>query len=299
MLLTFFIFTLIFFLYFHIMDQYKKSEDLEIYETDYQSNAELQKVCSIRQPILFDFVSIYPEFFENKDKIIKTIEDKEIKVKDTDDYWIPNQKSVDYISLSYQSFNQLITTDTKAHYFTENNTDISELAGELSNIDSYLKPHFVVQKNYDLLTGSANCTTPFRYHTNERSYCIVLSGSATIRLTPWKSRKFLDEKKDYYNYEFWSLIKRSDHSPIKTVDCIVPSGKILYLPPYWWYSITFSKDTMIASISYNSLANIASNLPAIFRYYLQFHNTNKKVLTTISNEPEENIEEDTNNDSSE
>lgn len=42
-LITFLIFILILFLYIHINDQYKKSEDLEIYEMDYTSNMELQK----------------------------------------------------------------------------------------------------------------------------------------------------------------------------------------------------------------------------------------------------------------
>ena len=253
---------------------------------DYQSNIELQKACSIRQPILFNFSSVYPDIFDNIDNIIESISDKEVKVKDTNDYWIPGQKSIDYITLSYQSFSNLIKSDTNAHYFTENNTDLPELNGELSEIDRFLKPYFIVQSKYDVLTGSVNCTTPFRYHTNERSFFIVLSGSATIQLTPWKSRKFLDEKKDYYNYEFWSPVQPNTSLQIRMIDCIVPSGKILYIPPYWWYSITFSKDTVIASISYNSAMNIASNLPSICRYYLQFHNTNKKVLSSITNEVE-------------
>jgi len=267
------------------MDQYKKSEDLEIYELDYQSNIELQKACSIRQPILFDFRPVYPDLFENSEKIIDMIKDKEVKVKDTNDYWIHEQQSVDYITLSYQSFHQLITSDTNAHYFTENNTDIYEC----SEVDPFLKPYFIIQTKYDIITGSANCITPFRYHTNERSYFVVLSGSATIRLTPWKSRKFLDEKKDYYNYEFWSPI---DPSQIRSIDCIVPSGKVLYIPPYWWYSITFSKNTIISNISYNSAMNIASNLPVICRYYLQFHNTNKKVLSSITNHVEDEVEDE-------
>jgi hypothetical protein len=224
--------------------------------------------------------------------MIASIGNKEVKVKDTDDYWIPNQKSVDYITLSYQSFNHLMTSDTNAHYFTENNTDIPEIAGELSEVDRFLKPYFIVQSKYDLVSGSVNCTTPYRYHTNERLYFIVLSGCATLQLSPWKSRKILDEQKDYYNYEFWSPIRPTTSSHIKTVECIVPSGKALYIPPYWWYSITFSKDTNIACISYNSAMNIVSNLPAICRYYLQFHNTNKKVLMTISNDVEVEINDE-------
>ena len=36
------------------MTQFKKSEDLEIYEMDYSTNAHLQDVCDVRQPVLFN-----------------------------------------------------------------------------------------------------------------------------------------------------------------------------------------------------------------------------------------------------
>jgi len=281
------------------MDQYKKSEDLEIYETDYHSNAELQKVCSIKQPIIFDFASVCPEFYEQIDsnKIRNWMGHTEVTVKDTDDYWIPDQTSVDSVTLSYASFDQLSGTDTKAHYFTENNCDsiheIPEICNEIQRVDEFLKPYFVIQTKYDILSGSNNCTTPFRYHTNERTFFIVVSGSVTVQLTPWKSRKIIKENRDYNNYEFWSPMKPDAINTIPILTCIVPVGQILYLPPYWWYSVRFSKDTILFSVNYNSAANIASNIPAIFRYYLQFHNTSKKVLPTIpqSKIPEEEAEE--------
>ena len=289
MFLTFFIFLLIFFLYFHIMDQYKKGEDLEIYETDYKSNTDLQKICSIRQPIIFDFKSVYPDsLIELNPEIIQNaIGHKEVNVKDTEDYWIPNQNSVDTITLSYTSFDQLAKTDTNAHFFTENNGDIindtPDIIRPLTKIDGYLKPYFVVHTKYDILSGSANCSTPFRYHTNERTFFLAVSGSATIQLTPYKSGKILNEKRSYENYEFWSPIKPGSTNKVPILTCIIPIGQIIYIPPYWWHSIQFSKDTILLSMTYNSAINIASNLPAICRYYLQFHNTSKKVLPPIPN----------------
>ena len=40
------------------MTQFKKSEDLEIYEMDYSTNANLQDVCDVRQPVLFNVKDI-------------------------------------------------------------------------------------------------------------------------------------------------------------------------------------------------------------------------------------------------
>ena len=51
--ITFLIFMIILFLYVHINDQYKKSEDLEIYEMDYISNSELQTGQVVGKIIFF------------------------------------------------------------------------------------------------------------------------------------------------------------------------------------------------------------------------------------------------------
>ena len=51
--LTLFIFLFILILYIYIIDQYKTSDDLEIYEFDYKNNSHLQEACDVRQPMLF------------------------------------------------------------------------------------------------------------------------------------------------------------------------------------------------------------------------------------------------------
>ena len=45
--------------------QYKKSEDMEIYEMDYISNTQLAEVCCIKQPVLFSYNNINPEFYKS------------------------------------------------------------------------------------------------------------------------------------------------------------------------------------------------------------------------------------------
>ena len=46
------------------MNQYKLSDELEIYEMDYIQNHNLQEVCEMKQPIIFQFEHIHPELFE-------------------------------------------------------------------------------------------------------------------------------------------------------------------------------------------------------------------------------------------
>ena len=58
------IFIILFFFYIHITQQLKRSEDLEIYEMDYSSNENLQEICDIKQPVLFEYKSVTPSFFD-------------------------------------------------------------------------------------------------------------------------------------------------------------------------------------------------------------------------------------------
>ena len=53
--ISFFMFMVVLFLYVHVNHQYKKSQDLEIYELDYKGIENLQETCDIRRPIVFDF----------------------------------------------------------------------------------------------------------------------------------------------------------------------------------------------------------------------------------------------------
>ena len=74
--------------YIHVTHQYKRSEDLELYELDYKDNQYLQEVCDIKQPAIFNFKDIYPDFYTivNSDNIEEK-ENCEVKIKDIQDYY--------------------------------------------------------------------------------------------------------------------------------------------------------------------------------------------------------------------
>jgi hypothetical protein len=170
----------------------------------------------------------------------------------------------------------------------EDNQDFLEESGLLSDIqelDVFLKPSFSINSKYDLITGSANCITPLRYHTDYRRFLIVASGKMSVKMTPWRSRKHLNPVVDYSNYEFFSKMNPwvpQDNDKIKYLDFEVVAGHVLYIPPFWWYSIKMTTyDTQIVSVSYQTVMNMCSNIPDICRYYLQFHNTKVKISRTL------------------
>lgn len=47
------IFIIVCFCYIHVVNQFKTSEDLEIYEFDYKDNENLQETCNVLQPVIF------------------------------------------------------------------------------------------------------------------------------------------------------------------------------------------------------------------------------------------------------
>lgn len=308
-LITFLIFILILFLYIHINDQYKKSEDLEIYEMDYTSNVELQKICNIKQPVIFEFEKIHPNFFSDIIQF-KKYENNDIQVKDVLDYWNPNILSVDPIILSTSSFRTLVKSDPKSHFFMENNQPFLEesgIASKIGELDEYLKPSFNIHSKYDLIIGSANCVTPMRFHTDYRRFYIVTSGKISVKMASWRSRTYLHPIIDYDNYEFFSKMnvwtsettisetktqstsettisetttqsisetttktnERNDLNKIKFVEFDVHTGYVLYIPPYWWYSIKLHQDAEVVSASYQTLVNVMSNISDISQYYLR------------------------------
>jgi hypothetical protein len=297
------IFLIVLFLYIHIVDQLKKSEDLEIYEMDYSSNNQLQEVCNIRQPVLFEYRDVNPEFFEKTGIEHVSKNNHDVKVKDIDDYHNDTNDNVDYVVLPFQSYHNLITSDPRGKYFTENNQDFLEESGlfdACKENDELLKPTLNMYSKYDICMASKNTITPLRYHTNYRHFVCVNSGKIHIKMAPWKSRKFLHPFKDYENYEFRSPINvwkpqpeyLHDMDKIKFLEFDVNAGYVLYIPPYWWYSIKYSAkpDNLVYSFTYNSVMNCVTNLPHYGLYYLQQHNIKKKIVKTLTIENLEHIE---------
>ena len=282
------LFVIILFIYIHITHQFKRSEELEVYEMDYINNSHLHTVCDIKQPIVFSFNTDFNEKV-NKNNF-NQFNNLDMKIKNINDY---NNNDVDYVILPYQNVTTLFNTDTKGSYFTENNSSFieeSNLIQHFQDTDSYLKPHFTVNTMYDIQSGSKNSYTPLRYHTYYRNFLFVNSGKIRIKFTPWKSKKYLYPIKDYENYEFRSHVDvwntqdkySNEMSKMQFIEIDVLPNHIIYIPSYWWYSIQYIEDnTFVSSFTYNSIMNCISNLNHYTLYLFQQHNTKTKVIKTI------------------
>jgi hypothetical protein len=293
-ILTFVIFTIILFLYVHIVAEYSRSEDLEIYEMDYIDNKQFQEVCNIKQPVLFEFKTVEPRIFQEMTiSILANNTNDEIKIVDSNDYW-KNTDTVDYISVPLQTAHKLMETDINSHFFTEQNglfMDENKFSSKLASLDHYFKPYATIQTKTDFLMGSKHCTLPLRYHTDYRHLLCVASGKIHVKMTPWKSSKYLSPIQDFEKYEFrssinvWNPQQKYMHEmdKIKFLDFDVMSGYVLCIPSYWWYSIKYSDepDTCAFTCTYNTVVNRLAHITDIGRYMLQQQNITKKITKTV------------------
>jgi hypothetical protein len=290
-LITLFVFIVVLFLYVYVMDQFKTGDDLDVYEMDYSSNANLQEMCEIRQPLLFNFNVVEPKFFYDMSPRfnLKYGGSYDVTIKDAHDYYKESGVSIDSVSLSLNSTHQLFDNDKASHFFSEDNSEFLEESGivkPIQDLDEWFKPVFNVHKSYDLLFGSAGSITPLRYHTYYRQFFCVTSGSIKVKMAPWKCAKYLHPINDYENYEFRSPVHplkpqpqfAKDFDKTKFLEFEVQEGYAFYIPPYWWYSVQYSDaNTFITCASYVTAMNCISNLPNLGIHWLQQQNITKKI----------------------
>lgn len=295
-----FIFIFILFLYIHITSQWKTSDDLEVYEADYENPRQLQEVCSVKQPVLFKLLEPEADDVFSKFQALnmEKYDNVDVRIKDSTDYVnCPKEDTaVNYVVMSLRSARRLMTTDTTAKYFSECNHDFLEDSGLdvlVQLVDPYLKPPLCAYVKHDMLLGSPNIKTPLRYRLETHNYIATTKGKIRVKLCPPKYTKVLPVIRDYENYEFrtpvdvWNPKNVDVLSKIKTIDVEVQEGFVLFLPAYWWYSIEFSEDpdTTVLWYSYDILMNIPAQSKHWGLYYLQQSNIKTNPGRPISRNP--------------
>jgi len=300
-IIGFFIFCLVLFIYLHVQFHLKTGEDLEMYEVDQPSKEKLEEICDIRQPVLFNFDCQTIVDTSSKSYITKNYNAFEVKIR--------NIKETDtntelYIPLPLHAADKLFNEDTNSSYLSENNSDFLEETSVGKNLkynDEFLRPYMVSNCNYDIMIGSENVCTPFRYEINYRNFYLLTEGSAQIKLTPPHNIRYLYPNYDYENFEFRSPVNPwtpqpkyiADFDKIKCLEFTLKPGKTLYIPAYWWYSIKFNKNSSISCFNYRTYMNNIAISPYIGMHALQIQNIKRNVVKKACinelNQPQDDI----------
>ena len=274
-LLIILIFIIVLFFYLHIIYHLKKSNDLEVYEINEPTKNELEEICNYRQPVIFDYNSNLSEDINNE-QIITKYSSFDLNVRNVKNN---NTEQELYIPYKVKDLFSVFENDKEGKYITENNEDFISETGIIKYLkynDLLLRPYFMLNNNYDLLSGSNNTRTPFRYKLYYRNFIYVLDGNVKIKLSPPNSSKYLNQINDYDNYEFrtdidvWNDNEKIDK--IKFLEVNLKKNQIIYIPSYWWYSIEYETKSLLINYSYDTYMSMLSITPNILLYYLQAQN---------------------------
>jgi hypothetical protein len=298
-----FIFCLVLFLYLHLQFHLKTSEDIEMYEVDQPSKERLEEICDIRQPVLFDFECDKIVATTNKNYIVNNYSNYEVKIRNVNEN-DPNAEL--YVPLPLHTAVKLFEGDTNSSFITEHNRDFLNETTLLKNFkynDHFLRPYMVSKCSYDILAGSPNVCTPFRYEINYRNYLLLTQGRAQIKLAPPHNIKNLYTEYDYENFEFRSPINpwapqpkyKSAFEKVRCIEFTLLPGKTLFIPAYWWYSIKFiDSNTSISCFHYRTYMNTIAILPYIALNTLQLQNIKRNSAQKSGIQTSENtVLEDT------
>jgi len=239
----------------HIWFQLKTNNELEVYEIAFQKE-KLEEVCNLKQPVLFDY------------------EDPSLEI-DTKEYG-----SFD-VTVCDSNYKKTMVTLEKAmemkHFALCDNEDFLRDTLQYTNTDLLLRPPLVCTMSYDLWMGSDQYTTRLQYHNQFRNYFVVTKGSITVKVTPPRNAKFLNEIKNLETQEFYSTVNPwKEKTKIKFLEITVSKGKMFFLPAYWWYSIRLEKDACVCIFHYRTIMNVAATLPDVCSGWLQRQNARVK-----------------------
>lgn len=285
------IFCTVLFLYLHIYYHLKTSDDLEVYEISSMSKERLEEICDLRQPILFnyDIQKLQPL---NHANILTNYSSFDIKLRNVSNTYSETNsvESELFLPITLKNGIKVLEEDENGKFISENNGDFLEetsLIKSLQTSDEFIRPQMMSSYIYDLIMGSKNATTPFRYDMNYRNYFVVLEGSVKIKMCPPKSGKYLYPIKDYDNFEFrspinpWNVQERyvNDFDKVKCMEVTLEPGKIIFIPAYWWYSLKFDDNTTtVISFKYRTYMNTMAISPNIFISFLQKQNIKHDII---------------------
>ena len=154
----------------------------------------------------------------------------------------------------------------------------------LSNNDLLLRPNFTINRDYDIIFGN-NTVSPLKYEIANRNFLYITEGEVEIKLCVPRDEEYLCLDKDYEYLEYRSLLNpwnpqkeyMDSFNKIRFITLKMSKGDLLYLPPFWLYSIKFITKTIICKFQYTTLINFISCIPEKIMYFLQNQNIEFKT----------------------
>ena len=247
-----------FLIYLHIIKHISCPIFENISQIDFIDNSQIQKICYINKPFIFEYKSFDPSLFNTID-IDNLMSSKYLNVN------IFNTNNNNYV---VKNFNKAIPLFKKhqTKYFTLNNHTFvlnNNILNQFTKLHDNLQPYLTVNTTYDIISGSIFAYTPLKFHSFNHSFMIVIQGKISVKTISYNYAnefdfKFNPETMSYSSpTNIWNF-KNKKNLPV--IDFDVFPGYILYLPSHALYSIKFiEENTLVWSVSYDSLLSYTIN----------------------------------------
>jgi hypothetical protein len=124
-------------------------------------------------------------------------------------------------------------------------------------------------------------------------------------MTPFKNTPllypFYENDRPLYEYrspiDVWASPSppqyKDELATIQFLEFSVPSGSVLYVPPYWWYSFQYEDDrTAIGMITYITAMNAVANTPQHLQHTWTRYNRDQETRKVKVLKREEQISND-------
>lgn len=279
-------------LYFQVVQQLRKGDEIEIYELDYSTNKALNDAAALKQPFIFRFSHIDGVLRKElqTERLATIYGGFETTLQESLPYESDHPISHDSLILTMpppdtmpaKTAIRMLRTDKSARYFSDHNHEFvaeTGLAKRFQEFDSLLRPPLCVRTSYDVWCGSAGAHTPLQYHMYERRFLYVTEGNITIKMTPWRSVKYMASYRDHAQFGFVSPLNvwapqeeyLGGYEKMRFLEFSLEVGQMLYLPPFWHYSVRFRApattlvdgqcDSCVAVFDYCSPTNLLIQSP--------------------------------------
>lgn len=274
-LIFFIVFSIIIFIYIHVIGHLKISNDLEIYEINNNINKEtINSIIELKQPVIFsNSENIKNIIFE----INEEIEQKKYEELELNVYNKALNKNTE---LMFNIAVKLFEKDDQSKYYSCDNQTIcndTSISYIIKNYETDIKPIGTTNYTYDLILGSINTTTLLKYYIDNRIFIIPITEQIEVILIPPKYIENVNIIKEYENLKFYSnedVFNAPETVKYKMLKLILNVGDILYIPPYWMYSLKLinSNKSKILELKYSTFFSNISITPELLQHILQIQN---------------------------
>ena len=255
--ITILIFIVILLIYLHFMSEFKFVNKFSIYDVEYTNRSELQKICELKQPFVFELQ------LQSQDNINKS---QNMCVFDNSDN--------EFVSLSYSSLEELLEKDQGGNYYSMKNQDFAknEFPLTFSEINKYINPYFSWNTTYDVIMGSNNAHTSLLYLRESGMFIYVKSGNVNVKLMAYNK-----------DHESSNICLWNEDEPMNCEigDVSLTGSQVLFVPSWCMYTLQFDKNAVVYTITHQTPPNAIVNIPHYCMEFLQSQNTEEKVLKTI------------------